>query len=214
MISKLFSFSTLILIFLLFSIVSNGQIISSQVRNDLYEHFEQVEDSVEKRFAARNSISFRIPHYRALYIFQDSSYWRGYCLINGEGVVPQPDLIRVENGIEYTEKHYRTIVYEFDADSLYRFLLKIGVLNIKQLTDDSIESLYTKSKTKKKGVQYRLGVSSHENYATIKINNQQNKIVNYRMSLVENRELHFIPTMKVFYIFWQTMNDISNHNYR
>lgn len=188
-----------------YSFSAKGQLIKVTFQQSFYDNIWQVERSLLKKEDSANVIIYSIAGYKDLFLIKNSVHWKGYIIRNTEGPVPEP-YVMDSNG-DTLHKPVRTVLYHFNGDSLYSFLLGNNIYSLKQFSDDEIADMYTKRRTRRKDIKYAFAHSSHESYVTIMILPSKNKAVTYPMSFIDNKELHFIPALRTFFLLGQVLKD-------
>lgn len=188
------------------SLSTKSQVIKPTHKQEFYENIWKVERSFIKEESYRNAIVFSISGYKDLILINDSLKWNGYIFRNVEGPVPQPYVIN-ESG-DTISKPVRTVLYRFDGDSLYKLLLRRKIYNLEQFSDDELADMYTKRQTKRTDVKYVLGRSSHDVNVSITTSTCVSKrTTTYAMSLIEEKGLHFVATIRTFFLIDQLLKD-------
>ena len=177
-----------------------GQILVNPKLTKTTSDFTTIQDSIVKLVNKTNSIIIKTcDGYSEFYLTKDSINWEGHfiqSLIRGD--VAPPPIDYVVEGITYKSKPILTSIVSFNADTLYEILLKNNINSIKQLTEGEIGDIFSKAqKSKVKNMHYSLPVSSHDCDMTININSA--KQASYRNILVNEKRLHCILTLKIFY---------------
>ncbi len=174
-----------------------------------------IQDSIVKLLNKTNSITIKTcDDYSEFYLTKDSLNWKGYfikSLLVG-GVTPTT--FGVKNGVAYEAKPMLTSIVLFNADTLYKLLVKNGINTIKQLTEVELENEFNKvQKSPDKNMRYGLPGSSHDCNMTIVLKTNNTKQVSYRNVLVSEKKLHSILTLKTFYNIRELLSkEIENYN--
>jgi hypothetical protein len=186
-----------------YSFPTEGQIITITNKQVFYAGIYPVENSLLKKEAISNAIIYTdaINH---LFLIKDSLHWKGYLFRNTIGPVPQGYVMNGDGDTIF--KPVQTVLYQFNGDSLYHFLYANKILILKQFSDDQIADMYARRRSKGKNVRYGLPYSSHDSDVTIKIPSSK-KNITYRWSLIEDKDLHFIPTIKTFFVLGQILHN-------
>ena len=185
-----------------YSFSTQGQIIKVQLKQEFYTGIYQTGKVFLKKEDSSNAIIYTDAIHN-LFLIKDSLHWKGYLFRNTTG--PEPTgYVTNENG-DTLIKPINTVLYHFNGDSLYNFLYTHKLYFLKQFSDEQIADLYAKKRKAKKGIRYVLPSSSHDSDLSIKIPGRKNNII-YRWSLVGNKDLHFIPTLKTFFLLRQILN--------
>jgi len=131
-------------------------------------------------------------------------HWKGFLFRNTTGPEPMGYVMNGDGDTIF--KPVQSVLYQFNGDSLYHFLYTNKIFNLKQFSDDQIAAMYAKKRSKGKNVRYALPFSSHDSDVTIKIPSSK-KNITYRRSLIEDKDLHFIPTLRTFFLLDQILKN-------
>ncbi len=185
------------------SFSTKAQIITVTNKQEFYTGIYQVENSLLKKEDIPNVIVYAdaINH---LFLIKDSLHWKGYLFRNTIG--PDPEGYAMNENGDTIFKPVQTVLYQFNGDSLYHFLYANKIFSLKQFNDDQIAGMYAKRKSKGKNIKYGLPYSSHDSDAIIKIPSYK-KNITYRRSLIEDKDLHFIPTLRTFFFLDQILKN-------
>ena len=192
-----------------------GQILTDPKLTKTTSNFAIVQDSIVKLLSKTNSIIIKTcDDYSEFYLTKDSLNWKGHfikSLLVG-GVTPSA--FGVKDGIAYESKPMLTLLISFNADSLYKLLVKNKINNIKQLTEGELENTFNQvQKSPGKNMRYGLPGSSHDCNMTIVLKTNNTKQVSYRNVLVSEKKLHSILTLKTFYKIRELLaKEIENYN--
>jgi hypothetical protein len=184
----------------------------------LYEDFKSVEDSIAKKINPFNTLIYKTcEKNRAFYFIKNHSNWIGYFIKNliTDDLIPPSTVDTLKNGEIVKYKPHLTELSIFNADSLYQLLLINNIYSVQQISEDSIRARLIQKDNKKNLTFYRsLPERSHECNATIVIYGQKNEAVTYRGALIESEDLHFITTLRIFYITEQILINATKNYYR
>ncbi len=195
-------------VFAFTTLVVESQIIKNTEKREFSEDsaFYKLYDSIEHKGSFKNSITFSISNLKKLYLVKDSLHWKGFIVrfpVNDYNY-PGNQIDAYGNEI----KAVKFISYTFNGDSLYKFLLGRNIYGLNQLTDEDISDMYSKRKNKKGGLKYMFGHSSHPAEIILTtFKNSKMKVLQYELLLLENKELHFIPTIKTLYLLNKLLTD-------
>lgn len=195
-----------LLSFLGVSLTTKSQVIKPTSKQEFYDNIWQVERSFIKKESYRNSIVFSISGYKDLILINDSLKWNGYLFRNVEGPEKQSYVMN-ENG-DTISKPIKTVVYQFDGDSLYKFLSGQQIYNLKQYNEDQLADIIAKQQPKRRKGKYILGRDSHDfDVAIITSANDSIKTITYAMSIIEEKNLHCNVSIRTFFLIGQLLND-------
>lgn len=179
-----------------------GQNLPNEIKTETFSNYDFVQDSIKKLINKTNSIVIETcSEFGAFFIIKDSSTWKGYFIVSlaKGGVIPS-DIGYIENGVHYVKKAMRTSILTFDADTLYNKLVESKVYKIKQLTQKQLEDKYNEAfKSEDKNLRYGLPSSSHDCNMTISTFGKTTKHISYSNTIVDQKQLQKLPTIKIFY---------------
>lgn len=197
-----------------------SQILTEVSTSNFYEYgdFKNIQDSIQKIANQPNSIIIkRCENNKELYLIKNGNNWKGIQITELKmGGIYLPDIEFSDiDGNKHIEKSIKTKIIQFNADSLYRKLVDKNIYNIKQLTEDSIQALYSKEKSKnlktKKGTKIIYSLPSYSHYCVVSIeisNNSEKTITTYKSSVLYEEELNFISELYDMKIIIEFINEI------
>ncbi len=193
----------LTIIFLVFqTTILLGQNLPNEIKTETFSDYNFVRDSIDKIINKNNSIIIETcSGFSSFFITKDTSTWRGYFIVSlAKGGVPIGDIGYTENGVYHVQKSMRTLILSFNADSLYKNLIDYKINSVKQLTQKQLEDKYNESfKSEDKNLRYGLPASSHDCNMTISIFSKTTKHISYSNTIVDQKQLQKLPTIKIFY---------------
>jgi hypothetical protein len=99
-------------------------------------------------------------------------------------------------------------LYKFYADALYAELEKSGLLKVEQYSYEEISKIYARRAKLCRGC-FVVWHNDHDKMATLIIKGHLNKEVSYSLSLINAKELQFIPTIRLL----NMLVDAQSHIY-
>lgn len=190
-----------VILFIFLANFSFGQQLTNEIKTETSKDYDFVYDSVARIINKTNSIIIETcSGFSAFFITKDSSNWKGFYIISlAKGGIVPPDIGYVENGVNHIEKAMRTFIMTFNADTLYKELIKNKIYNVKQLTDKQLEDKYNEQfKSEDKNIRYGLPSSSHDCNITISTFGKVRKNVSYSNTIIDQKQLQKLPTIKIF----------------
>lgn len=181
-----------------------------------HKDFKEVDDSIATKINPQNTIIYKTcERYRSFYFIQENLRWTGYLIKNLETLdgVPYPTYIdTLENGDIVKYEPYHTELFVFNADSIVNRLFQNNITNITQLSEETIQAKLIKKGKKKGEYTYQsLPQASHDCNGTIVIYGAKNISATYRGILIEERDLHIIPALKIFYLTKQIVINATKY---
>ncbi len=197
------SMGQLIIIFFVFlSSISFGQNLPNEIKAETFSDYTLVRDSIDKLTNKTNSIIIETcSGFSSFFLTKDSSAWKGYFIVSlAKNGVPIGDIGYTENGVYHVQKSMRTLILKFNADSLYKDLVARKIYSIKQLTQKQLEDKYNEAfKSEDKNLRYGLPSSSHDCNMTISTFGKTAKHISYSNTIVNQKQLQKLSTIKIFY---------------
>ena len=128
------------------------------------------------------------------------NHWNGYFIKNliVEGLVPPAEVDTMESGEMIWFEPMMTELRLFNADSLAEQLIRAGIYDLKQVSEESIQ----KRLTKKVGDTYEelsLPQMSHDCDGTMLIYGSKMIHVSYRNTLIDSKELHIETSLIILF---------------
>ena len=181
------------LLFIIFCTMSiHAQIVMQKTATT--QKFAVVCDSVSKLINPNNLILVKnCDDYDAFYLSNDSLHPKGYYIKNLESMMSPPDLV--------DGKPILAELTVFDADKVYKDLVKRKIYSIKQFSENELEEIYSrpKQKDRKYHTVYGLPHASHDCDMTIIIRGSKNISATYRYVIIISTETNSIEVIKTFY---------------
>ena len=179
--------------------ITFGQTVSNVKITQTTNDFKTVRDSIVKTINSANSIAIKTcEDFREFYLTKDSTHWTGYFIKNLIVEVAPPTSAEVIDGVTHYYRPIITTLISFNADSLYIELNKRKLNQIKQFSNEDIRNKM-RQHYKKNGsnCEFAFAGCSHDCNMTI---NVDTKFASYsKCSLIDNKELYIIPTIKIFH---------------
>lgn len=192
------------LFLLLCSRSTPAQVLSDVSVMKSTKDFNAVRDSILTLTNPSSTISLKTCEgYREFYLSKQDGHWYGFFVKNLNGALLIPHRVYAdEDGVVHEEKHYRTSLLSFHADSLYGLLVKAKLDSITQLTEDVIRRKYSEY-VKKPGKHRMIGLpaGSQDCDMTVRVDGPIKRSATYRGSWidVESVEILQIPTLQIFH---------------
>jgi hypothetical protein len=192
-----------IFIFILSIQTSFAQTVNSEKFYQLHKSFKDVEDSISKKINFQNTIIYKTcEDYKAFYFIEQKAHWTGYfiknLLVDGLNLPTRVDTLKNGNIVKF--EPFQTELSVFNADSLIKSLMNNHIDEIQQISEDSIQVKFiSKGKKKNQLIMQSLPHASHDCNGTIIIYGQKNISATYRCVLIDAKDMHIIPTLKIFY---------------
>lgn len=210
---------TLLIVIILLNIqVGFAQLISSEKHYKLHSSFKIVEDSIANKINYHNSIIYwTCEEYRVFFLIEENSHLTGYFLKNLviDELSPPSEEYEIMNGNIVKFEPYLTELTEFSADSLVQSLVTNHIYEIQQISEDAIQKkLIRKGKKKNEYSMQSLPHASHDCNGTIIIYGNNTISATYRGVLIAEKEMHKIPTLKIFYETGQILINAMKSYYR
>lgn len=191
------------IIFLFFVLTSSAQVLTNAKVVLRDEYYSKLADSLNQSIIQKNSIVIEgCPIGQILYIVEEINSWKGIFM---QKVFTKKSEDSYTNTINEPRK--TKIVY-FEADSLVALLKEKGIYQISQLSQDSLQSLYTEKQKSmlnnrqlksKRTIVYGLPFCSHVNDMSIEVvQNRDFLKATYSNCLFLSDELQFISQIQIF----------------
>lgn len=208
----------LIVIILLNIQVGFAQLISSEKHYKLHSSFKIVEDSIANKINYHNSIIYwTCEGYRVFFLIEENSHWTGYFIKNliiGELYPPSEEYESIDGNTVKIEP-YLTELIVFSADSLVQSLITKHIYEVQQISEEAIQNKFIrKGKKKNEYTMQSLPRASHDCNGTIIIYGNNTISATYRGVLIAEKEMHRIPTLKIFFDTGQILINAMKSYYR